>query len=114
MEELFELPVAHGEGKFLPKDETALEELMGLGQIVLHYSDPTGAQAGYPFNPNGSVGSIAGICDPTGRIFGLMPHPERHLWAHQHPRARSEGREGLGAGGTIFKNGIRWAEKHVS
>ena len=94
MEEQIELPVAHGEGKFLPKNETVMEHLLGYGQIVLHYCDWQGNEAGYPWNPNGSIGNIAGICDPTGRIFGLMPHPERHVTGTQHPRWTREGRVG--------------------
>ena len=111
MEEMIELPVAHGEGKFLPKDPSVLEHLLGFGQIVFHYSDRQGREAGYPWNPNGSVGNIAGICDPTGRVFGLMPHPERHVTGLQHPRWTREGRTGEGAGLQIFRNGVRWAEK---
>ena len=113
IDEAFELPVAHGEGKFVPKDPTTLEHLLGFGQIVLHYSDPEGREAGYPWNPNGSVGNIAGICDPSGRIFGLMPHPERHVAATQHPRWTREGRTGEGDGLRIFRNGVRWAGKHL-
>ena len=114
MEELLELPVAHGEGKFLPKDQTVLEHLLGFGQIVFHYADARGAEAGYPWNPNGSVGAIAGICDPTGRIFGLMPHPERHAKAIQHPRwSRGDDGSGDGAGLAIFRNGVNWAQRHA-
>lgn len=111
MEETFELPVAHGEGKFVPKDSTTLEQLLGFGQIVFQYCDSNGSEAGYPWNPNGSVASIAGICDPSGRIFGLMPHPERHMVALQHPRWKREGRTGDGDGLKIFRNGVQWAEK---
>ena len=111
MEEVFELPVAHAEGKFVPKETTVLEQLLGFGQIVFQYSDPEGNEARYPWNPNGSIGSIAGICDPSGRVFGLMPHPERHVTALQHPRWNREGRIGEGDGLRIFRNGVRWAEK---
>ena len=114
MEESIELPVAHGEGKFFPKDQTVMEQLLGFGQIVFHYCDPQGKEAGYPWNPNGSVGNIAGICDPTGRIFGLMPHPERHVAGLQHPRWTREGRTGEGDGLQIFRNGVRWAEKYLT
>lgn len=113
MEETFELPVAHAEGKFVPKDPTVLEHLLGFGQIVFQYCDAQGGEAGYPWNPNGSVGSIAGICDPSGRIFGIMPHPERHMAALQHPRWNREGRTGEGAGLHIFRNGVQWATKHL-
>lgn len=113
IEDIIELPVAHGEGKFVPKDPTALEQLVGFGQIVLHYCDPLGQEAGYPWNPNGSVGNIAGICDPTGRIFGLMPHPERHAAGLQHPRWTREGAKGEGTGLRMFRNGVTWAGRHL-
>lgn len=82
-----ELPVAHGEGKFLLSDPAALAALETAGQVVLRYADPSGhpTQA-YPENPNGSPGAVAGVCDTTGRIFGLMPHPERHIDPFHHPR----------------------------
>ena len=112
MEEMFELPVAHAEGKFVPKDQNVLEHLLGFGQIVFHYADARGTEAGYPWNPNGSVGSIAGICDPSGRVLGLMPHPERHVTATQHPRWTREGLSGEGAGLRVFRNGVEWAAKH--
>lgn len=83
----FELPVNHGEGRFVPGGDKVLEELYSKGQIALKYVDRNGCETGdYPVNPNGSVDSIAGICDPTGRIFGLMPHPERFTAVEQHPR----------------------------
>ncbi len=71
------LPVRHGEGKFVPQDAGALKQLNAQGQVALRYVDPEGRPAGCPWNPNGSVENIAGICDPTGRVFGLMPHPGR-------------------------------------
>ena len=114
MDETFELPVAHAEGKFLPKDPSVLEQMLGFGQIVFQYTDPQGRQAGYPWNPNGSVQGIAGVCDPTGRIFGLMPHPERHVATTQHPRWTREDRPGEeGAGLQIFRNGVKWAAKRT-
>ncbi len=81
-----ELPIRHGEGKFIAPAEV-IKRLTDQGQIVLQYATPEGAVAGgnFPYNPNGSVEDIAGICDPTGRIFGLMPHPEAfHHWTN-HP-----------------------------
>lgn len=113
LEQMIELPVAHGEGKFLPKDSTTLEQLLGFGQIVFHYADSEGQEAGYPWNPNGSVGNIAGICDPTGRIFGLMPHPERHMAGVQHPRWTRDALKKEGDGLQIFRNGVTWANKHL-
>ncbi|MDD5501674.1 MAG: phosphoribosylformylglycinamidine synthase I, partial [Candidatus Omnitrophica bacterium] len=80
------LPVAHGEGKFVARDRKALNRLNSNGQVVFRYCDAGGRPCGYPGNPNGSTGGIAGICDDTGRIFGLMPHPERHLYSAAHPR----------------------------
>lgn len=113
LDETVELPVAHGEGKFVPRDPSVLEQLVGFGQIVFHYVDSSEREAGYPWNPNGSVGNIAGICDPTGRIFGLMPHPERHLVPTHHPRWTRDSRKAEGDGLQIFRNGVRWAERHL-
>lgn len=84
------IPVAHSEGRFLfPKEGEGryLERLIGDGQLVLRYSleDGTPAHGRYPYNPNGSLYDIAGICDPSGRIFGLMPHPERAYYGWQLP-----------------------------
>ena len=108
--EIIYLPVAHGEGKFIPKDKNTLQKLWNNNQIVLQYTDEKGGLTGYPFNPNGSVDNIAGICDTTGRIFGLMPHPERHISWEQHPKriVKSEG-DGL----KIFKNAIEYAKNNL-
>lgn len=113
LEEMIELPVAHGEGKFIPRDASVLEQLVGFGQIVFHYVDPDEREAGYPWNPNGSVGNIAGICDPTGRIFGLMPHPERHAVPTQHPRWMRDRARADGDGLQIFRNGVQWVARHA-
>ena len=116
IDKIITLPVAHGEGKFVPKDRSVLKKLKNNGLVALEYCDGRGKKAGYPQNPNGAVDSIAGICDPTGRIFGLMPHPERHLSPYQHPewtrRAPSK-RAGDGDGFVIFKNGVNFAKKHL-
>jgi phosphoribosylformylglycinamidine synthase I len=98
------LPVAHGEGK-LVADTAVINSL----DVALYYTDGQGnRQTGYPHNPNGSMADIAGICDGTGRIFALMPHPERHIRNSQHPRwshQRNTNKEdGLG----IFKNAVAW------
>lgn len=81
-----ELPVRHGEGKFY-SDRSTIKHLVDNHQIVLQYATPDGklANCEFPFNPNGSVNDIAGICDPTGRIFGLMPHPEAFNHWTNHP-----------------------------
>ena len=113
MAEIVHLPIAHGEGKFIPRDAKILKKLKDNGQIVFEYTDEKGGRAGYPHNPNGSVEAIAGICDPTGRVFGLMPHPERHISPYQHPRwtrmrVRKEG-DGL----LVFRNGVDFAKKNL-
>jgi phosphoribosylformylglycinamidine synthase len=79
------LPVAHGEGKFIPRDEATLESMRARGQIVLRYCDAAGRPTGYPGNPNGAIDHIAGLCDPSGHVLGLMPHPERYIVPTQHP-----------------------------
>lgn len=96
------VPVAHGEGRFVVRDASVLARLEAKRQIALRYVRVDGTAArGYPDNPNGSDHDIAGICDPSGRVLGLMPHPERNLspWNHPHwtrmqassGRARTEG-----------------------
>ena len=97
------LPIAHGEGKFMAKDKEVLERLENNGQVVLRYRD----------NPNGSENDIAAICDQTGRIFGLMPHPERHSFGWQNPRWTREGLKKEGDGLQIFRNGVEYAKKHL-
>lgn len=81
-----ELPVRHGEGKLVAPPEV-IERLVDQQQVVFQYATPTGdvAQGRFPYNPNGSVNDIAGICDPSGRIFGLMPHPEAFNHWTNHP-----------------------------
>ncbi len=111
IDRFFELPVAHGEGKFVARDGQVLERMRRQGQIVLRYVSADGKSSGYPGNPNGSVDDIAGVCDATGRILGLMPHPERHVVSTQHPRwTRGDARrDGLGDGLAIFRNGVKHA-----
>jgi phosphoribosylformylglycinamidine synthase len=81
-----EFPVRHGEGKFCA-DASIIERLVETNQIVIQYALADGTPAGgrFPYNPNGSIHDIAGICDPTGRIFGLMPHPEAYNHWTNHP-----------------------------
>jgi phosphoribosylformylglycinamidine synthase len=107
--EAIELPVAHGEGKFLTGDSRAMEALDAAGQIVLKYADRDNLPTqDYPANPNGSLRGAAGVCDPTGRIFGLMPHPERHVRGIDHPRwTRLRGNPPeQGAGLQIFRTAV--------
>jgi phosphoribosylformylglycinamidine synthase len=100
-------PVAHGEGRFVPRDETALEALHSGHRVALTYVERDGGPAGYPANPNGSVAGIAGICNERGNVFGLMPHPEDHVVPEQHPRyARDEGGE---LGLVLFVRGVEYA-----
>ncbi len=100
------LPVAHAEGKVVA-DPKILPEL----NVALYYADESGdTKAGYPHNPNGSVGNIAGICDASGRIFSLMPHPERHIRGTQHPQWTRLGAKKHGDGFQIFLNAVKWAK----
>jgi phosphoribosylformylglycinamidine synthase I len=104
--DLMYLPVAHGEGKVVIEPD-ALEEL----NVALCYADETGdIRVGYPHNPNGSMNNIAGICDATGRIFALMPHPERFIRWTQHPRWTAEPQRDYGDGFRIFLNAVEWAK----
>jgi phosphoribosylformylglycinamidine synthase len=84
--ERIDLPVRHGEGKFYA-ETTVIERLTADNQVVMRYAAPDGQPAGrqFPYNPNGSVDDIAGICDPSGRVFGLMPHPEAYNHFTNHP-----------------------------
>ncbi|MBI4309388.1 MAG: phosphoribosylformylglycinamidine synthase I [Candidatus Omnitrophica bacterium] len=108
------LPVAHGEGKFIPKNDRILSRLKANGQIVFRYCAPDGSKPSYPDNPNGSIEDIAGICDPTGRVLGLMPHPERHFAFEQHPFwTRLPRKSEFGGGAQIFQNGIDYVKKDL-
>jgi len=100
------LPVAHAEGKVVASPEV-LPEL----NVVLYYTDENGnSEAGYPHNPNGSIANIAGICDASGRIFALMPHPERCIRATQHPQWTRQGAKEYGDGFQIFANAVKWTQ----
>lgn len=94
------LPIAHGEGRVIAGDPALIERLIASGQAPLRYA--TGD------NPNGSAGDIAGLCDPTGRIFGLMPHPERYLsWAHHPAATRLTASDAPTPGLRIFRNAVQ-------
>jgi len=110
--EVIYLPVAHGEGKFVA-DKKLVSELKDSGQIVFQYCNATGRAAGYPHNPNGSMEDIAGITDKSGRILGLMPHPERHISALQHPRWTFKKKRESGDGLQIFKNAVNYVKKEL-
>jgi phosphoribosylformylglycinamidine synthase len=79
------VPIAHGEGKIVTKNEETLQRLKDEGCIAYKYVDEQGQEGPYPINPNGSIESIAGLTDRTGRVLGLMPHPERYVRRTQHP-----------------------------
>ena len=132
-----ELPVAHAEGKFVAQSESVLAQLESAGQLCLRYTagEAVGARGiasgrqtavagggtdvmaetklAFPANPNGSELDVAGMCDPTGRILGMMPHPERFLERHQHPswtRHSSGDDSGVLTGQVVFDNAVRYFE----
>jgi phosphoribosylformylglycinamidine synthase len=102
------LPVAHGEGNFLCRETWILKGLEQAGQVVLRYVDARGQPGPYPCNPNGSQGDVAGLCDASGRVFGLMPHPERHVLPTQHPRWTRRGLAEEGDGLHLFRNAVEY------
>ena len=116
-----DLPVRHGEGKFYA-EAPVIERLTAGRQVVMRYATPEGQPAGgrFPYNPNGSVDDIAGICDPTGRVFGLMPHPEAYSHFTNHPfwtrqKELSRRRKVVAApeptpGIKIFRNAVEFVE----
>jgi len=110
--EIIYLPVAHAEGKFIADSPATLKRLNDNHQVVFRYVTATGGRARYPDNPNGSVEGIAGICDPSGRVFGLMPHPERYTRIEHHPRWH---RQQLTKpdGIAIFENAVRYAQENL-
>jgi phosphoribosylformylglycinamidine synthase len=118
-----ELPVRHGEGK-LVAEHSVIERLVDENQVVCRYAGPDGlpAEGKFPDNPNGSMHDIAGICDPTGRVFGLMPHPEAYNHFTNHPdwqRSRASGASAKGGGdpqeiplGTrLFENAVAYCRQ---
>ncbi|MDX9986797.1 MAG: phosphoribosylformylglycinamidine synthase subunit PurQ, partial [Dehalococcoidales bacterium] len=101
------LPVAHGQGKLVASEDT-LDKL----DVALYYTDPSGNQpVDYPYIPSGSLRGIAGICDETGRIFAMMPHPERHISFHQHPKWTRGKVSNPGDGLQIFTNAVNWIKR---
>ena len=93
-------PIAHGEGRLMTRDDDTMRGLVSRGMIALRYLGD-----GYPHNPNGSAGGIAGLSNAQGNVLGLMPHPENHIFPWQHPRWH-RGEAGLG-GLSLFANGLR-------
>ena len=109
IERPIEVPVAHGEGRFVARDGSALDALRRGGQVALRYVAADGGPAGYPDNPNGSDDAIAGVCNPAGNVLGLMPHPEDAIVPQQHPRWTREPWRAEGDGLAIFRNALRYA-----
>ena len=106
--ERLDVPVAHAEGKFAVRDQAALEQFDREGRLVLRYAGLDDSPIAYPANPNGSAGNVAGICDRTGRVLGLMPHPERFVRGEQHPTWTRNSTETAGAGLRLFENAVAY------
>lgn len=108
-----DLPIRHGEGKIFTLDHDLLARIESSGGVACRYIDPaTGLPASaFPHNPNGSLNAIAGLCDPTGRVFGLMPHPEAYLYPENHPQWPRQKIDGTlpkqGQGMRLFENAVR-------
>ncbi|MCH2180029.1 MAG: phosphoribosylformylglycinamidine synthase I [Mariniblastus sp.] len=104
------LPIAHAEGKFVARNEAVLSALQAGQQLAVKYCNPDGhkGQVAFPHNPNGSQQHVAGLCDSTGRIFGLMPHPERHIDPTHHPQWTRNDLPEKGDGLVIFENAINY------
>ena len=109
------LPIRHGEGKLVVSNRKLLKRMQDQGCIPCRYLDPsTGAPTQtFPHNPNGSIDAIAGICDPTGHIFGLMHHPEAYLYPWNHPLHEFQNHKEAGAGQTLFTNAVTWLTAHT-
>jgi phosphoribosylformylglycinamidine synthase subunit PurQ / glutaminase len=122
LEKLY-LPVRHAEGKLVARHTEVIDNLFHNNQVVLQYADPHGNAAySYPDNPNGSIQSIAGLCDETGRVFGMMAHPEAALYFTNHPHwhrlrevAKRKGEKipEEGDGNKIFINGIQYLRDNL-
>ncbi len=108
-------PVRHGEGKFVIDNEMTLARIKDQHLGVMRYCDPVSRKitAQYPLNPNGSVDALAGICDPSGRLFGLMPHPEAFLHRTNHPRWTREELPEEGQGVALFRNAVEFIRKNL-
>jgi len=106
----YELPIAHGEGRVVFADQSDYDSVASGGQDALCYTaPPNGATAlEEPYNPNGSTGDIAGLCDPTGHVLGLMPHPERFVSGTQHPCWTSRSPRDSGDGLAIFQRAVAY------
>ncbi len=107
------LPIAHGEGKIVAKDEAALDHICRQDLAAFRYVDAEGKPGEFPVNPNGSQDAIAALTDSTGRALGMMPHPERCVRWTQHPHwTRLKERDGLADGMTIFTNAVDYVKNN--
>ncbi|MBN2643927.1 MAG: phosphoribosylformylglycinamidine synthase subunit PurQ [Desulfuromonadaceae bacterium] len=109
------LPVRHGEGKFVTETPAVLEQIESRHLAVLKYCD-AGYQAptmDYPLNPNGSTAAIAGVCDESGRLFGLMPHPEAYVHRTHHPRWTRETLPEEGMGLWLYQNAVTFIRENL-
>ena len=113
------LPIRHGEGKLLCADESVLDAIEAGSCVACRYTDPATGEATqtFPHNPNGSQDAIAGLCDPSGRIFGLMPHPEAYLFPENHPnwdfQKHNSSLPEQGLGLKIFRNAVEFVQVNI-
>ncbi|MBN1788655.1 MAG: phosphoribosylformylglycinamidine synthase I [Sedimentisphaerales bacterium] len=106
------LPIAHGEGKVVFENDGVLERLKTDDRVAFRYVDEDGSFGPFPVNPNGSTDSIAGLCDSTGRVLGLMPHPERFVRFVQHPHWTRLEDKSRADGMTIFNNAVKYVKEN--
>jgi phosphoribosylformylglycinamidine synthase len=110
------LPIRHGEGKFFTPDYVLLARMVEMGCVACRYADPVSGEPTmtFPHNPNGSLNAIAGLCDPSGRILGLMPHPEAYLFPENHPQWDAQQLAGdlpaYGQGLRLFQNAVEYLQ----
>ena len=108
------LPMAHAEGKFVAADPAITALLREQGRLAIRYCDGENGKVqddvlAFPANPNGADANVAGVCDASGRVFGLMPHPERHIDPTQHPYwTRRTEQPAEGDGLAMFRNAVQW------
>ncbi|RLG02806.1 MAG: phosphoribosylformylglycinamidine synthase subunit PurQ [Thaumarchaeota archaeon] len=112
-EKVLRMPVAHAEGRFMTRNDEVLRRIMENDQAVFIYAKPDGSPADgeYPYNPNGSALDVAGICDEDGNVMGLMPHPERAIYAWQLPEKARE--DGYADGMHVFEEMVRYIEEKI-
>ncbi len=109
--ERLSLPDRHGEGKFVVADEAVMDRMESGNLLTVRYAHGDEPTMEYPLNPNGSMSAVAGICSPTGLLFGLMPHPEAYLHRVNHPRWTREDLPEEGAGVELFRNAYEYVRE---